>query len=136
MRNGIITAKLSTMESNLLKLRNHIPETFDEFKHDWGKQKIAERVLQILIEGMIDIASRCIALSGGAPPATSADAIKRIGELGIIENSEKYIPMVRFRNFIVHNYDSVEPEILYSILTKKLSDFEDFIKEVKSHADF
>lgn len=124
------------MESNLLKLRNYIPETFDEFTQDWGKQKIAERVLQILIEGMIDIASRCISLSGGAPPATSADAIQRIGELGVIQNPEKYIPMVRFRNFIVHNYDSIEPEILYSILTKKLSDFDDFIKEIKSNADF
>lgn len=136
MKNGIITSKLSSMESNLLKLRSHIPKTFDEFNSDWGKQKIAERVLQILIEGMIDIASRFISLSGGTPPATSAEAIQRMGDLGIIKSPEKYIPMIRFRNFIVHNYDSIEPEILYSILTKKLSDFEDFISEVKSHADF
>lgn len=113
MENGIISSKISGMELNLLKIRNYIPATFDEFKNDWGKQKIAERVLQILIEAMIDIASRFISLSGGTPPSTAAEAIQRMADLGILKNAGKYIPMIRFRNFIVHNYDSIERDSLF-----------------------
>ncbi len=133
MKNGVILSKVSSMESYLLKLKGYIPVDLESFRNDWGVQKIAERSLQVLIEGMIDIAGRIIARSGGTPPPTSAEAIERLGLMGILTDTEKYVKMVRFRNLIVHNYEAIDPEILYVILTGKLSDFYDFISEIKKH---
>jgi uncharacterized protein YutE (UPF0331/DUF86 family) len=43
--------------------------------------------------------------------------------------------MVRFRNFLVHQYDPVDLSIVYGIITKKLSDVEAFSDEVKTYVE-
>lgn len=48
------------------------------------------------------IGERFIALSGGVPCASAADVMRRLQGLGIIRTADRYIPMVRFRNFLVH----------------------------------
>ncbi|NJL59997.1 MAG: DUF86 domain-containing protein [Desulfobacteraceae bacterium] len=98
-------------------------------------RKIVERSLQILVEIMIDIAQRIIAKRGDVAPQVSADAIRRLKEYGIIENDEIYSKMVRFRNFLVHNYDSLDTAILYEIISKRLTDFEKFEHEILASKD-
>lgn len=123
------------MDETLRQLRQHVPKHYDAFAKDWGTQKIVERALQILIEAMIDLGERLIAVSGGLPCETSAAVMERLRERGVIENAERYIPMVRFRNFLVHQYEQVDLAVLYGIVTKKLDDFEAFIIEVKAYVE-
>ena len=47
--------------------------------------------------------------------------------------SEKMQGMVGFRNIAVHNYQSLDGEILKSILDKHLEDLEEFYVEVLEH---
>ncbi len=128
--NAVIQRKLEVFDITLTKLREYLPVTYKKLCEDWGLQKIVERSLQILVEIMIDIAHRIIAIKGGVPPQISADAIHRLKEYGIIQHDETYIKMVKFRNFLVHNYDALDPEILYEIITKRLTDFERFKHEI------
>ncbi len=74
-KNGILVRKLAEMEETLRRLQSYLPSIYEEFAKDWGRQKIVERALQILVEAMIDIGERLIALSGGLPPETSASAM-------------------------------------------------------------
>ena len=41
--------------------------------------------------------------------------------------------MVRFRNLVVHQYDSIELGILYSLVQNNLDDFKKFIDEIKKY---
>jgi len=41
--------------------------------------------------------------------------------------------MIRFRNFIVHRYEKVDVEIVYSIIKNKLNLFEKFVGEIRSY---
>ncbi len=134
-RNGILVRKLAEMEETLRRLQSYLPSTYEEFAKDWGRQKIVERALQILIEAMIDIGERLIALSGGLPPETSASVMERLEELGVVQNAGRYIPMIRFRNFLVHQYERVDLAILYGIATKKLGDVEAYMTEVKAYVE-
>ena len=134
-KNGILVRKLAEMEETLRRLQSYLPSTYEEFAKDWGRQKIVERALQILIEAMIDIGERLIALSGGLPPETSASVMERLEELGVVQNADRYIPMIRFRNFLVHQYERVDLAILYGIGTRKLGDVEAFIMEVKAYVE-
>lgn len=43
-----------------------------------------------------------------------------------------YKDMVRFRNFIVHRYEQIDPEIIYSIASRKLNLFAQFVDEIRS----
>ncbi len=88
-----------------------------------------------MIEAMIDIGERVIALTGGAPAETSVAVLERLQVLGVIQDASRYAPMVRFRNFLVHQYEEVDLSIVYGIITKKLGDIEAFAAEVKAYAE-
>ncbi len=134
-KNSVILSKLAVIEEYLTNLQNYLPVSFDQFKDDWGLQKITERSLQVMIEVMIDIAERIIAKKKVVPPETSADAIALLQEMGVVKNRDAYIKMVLFRNFVVHDYASVDVKILYSILEKNLPDFRNFMIEIKDYEE-
>jgi len=135
MKNGIVVRKLTEMEETLRRLREHLPTNYEEFSRDWARQKVVERALQIMIESMIDIGERLIALAGGSPAETSVAVMERLQALGVIHSASRYVPMVRFRNFLVHQYEQVDLSILYGIVSKKLEDVESFAAEVKTYAE-
>jgi uncharacterized protein YutE (UPF0331/DUF86 family) len=88
MRNGIVTRKLSEMEETLRRLREHLPTDYEEFSRNWAPQKVVERALQIMIEAMIDIGERLIALEGGSPAETSVAVMERLQALGVVSNGK------------------------------------------------
>ncbi len=129
--NGVIQRKLALLDKHLLNLRNEFKGvSLEDFRESWVLQRMAERVLQVMIEICIDIAERIIALKGAGPAATGSEAIEKLAALGAIQSAQPYAEMVRFRNLIVHRYEEIDPEILYSIVSKKLDDFRRFRDEI------
>lgn len=61
--------------------------------------------------------------------------MERLEGLGVVQNAGRYIPMIRFRNFLVHQYERVDLAVLYGIVTRKLGDVEAFIMEVKAYVE-
>ena len=56
--------------------------------------------------------------------------IQRKLALGVLEDGSSYIDMVRFRNLIVHEYETINPEILYELATARLGEFRKFRDEL------
>ncbi len=130
MYNGIIAQKLQAFDRTLAELRSLGSVTVDQLKANWQTRRAIERNLQVLVEIAIDICQRLIAIEEQSPATTGTDAIDRCVELGALSDNENYRNMVRFRNFIVHRYEHVDPEILVSMVNKHLGDFETFRAEV------
>lgn len=129
--NGVIQRKLALLDKHLLNLRNEFKGvSLKDFRESWVLQRMAERVLQVMIEICIDVAERIIALKGAGPAATGSEAIEKLAALDVIQSAQPYVEMVRFRNLIVHRYEEIDPEILYSIVSKKLDDFRRFRDEI------
>ncbi len=129
--NGVIQRKLALLDKHLLNLRNEFKGvSLEDFRESWVLQRMAERVLQVMIEICIDVAERIIALKGAGPAATGSEAIEKLAALDVIQSAQPYAEMVRFRNLIVHQYEEIDPEILYSIVSKKLDDFRRFRDEI------
>ena len=129
--NGVIQRKLALLDKHLLHLQSELKGVdIESFKKDWAIQRMTERVLQVMIEIVVDIAERIIALNGAGPAATAVEAIEKLVELGVIKSSVPYADMVRFRNLIVHQYEEIDPAILFNIVAKKLDTFRQFRKEV------
>lgn len=133
MQNDVIQNKLARIEAYLTKLQEIIPDEFKGFEKDWRTQMIAERGLQILIEIIIDVANRLIAIKNWGPTTSSADSIRLLVLKKVISSEEPYLKMIKFRNFIVHDYDRVDNAIVYSILTENLDDIRKFRDEVLNY---
>ena len=129
--NGVIQRKFALLDKQLLQLRNHTDGVdFGSFKDDWAMRSMAERALQVMVEIVIDVAERIIALENAGPVASSAGAIEKLVELNVIKSTQPYSDMVRFRNLIVHQYEEIDPVILYDIIENKLENFRQFRNEI------
>jgi uncharacterized protein YutE (UPF0331/DUF86 family) len=129
--NGIIQRKLALLDDQVQKLKKHTSElSFQDFENDWVIRSMSERALQVAAEIMIDIAECIIAIEHAGPVTSSVQAIQKLSELGVIASAETYSSIVRFRNLIVHEYEEVDPQILYTIITTRLEDFHTFRDEI------
>lgn len=130
--NGIISGKLANLEQRLTQLRSWELGTLEQFRENWLVRSAVERALQVAVEIMIDIGERILAIEGRTPDPTSAGNLRILAEVGAIRSAETYARMVRFRNFIVHRYEYVDPDVLYDIVQNHLCDFTTFETEIKS----
>ncbi len=103
----------------------------DAFADDSLLRRAVERALQLAVESMIDVAERILAARCLPPADTAAQNFKRLQEIGILKDAGRYAEMVRFRNFIVHRYEQIEPQIVYGLAKGKLGYFRDFVDEIR-----
>lgn len=129
--NGVVESKLRFLEQTLAELDSWPLGDLSEFTGNSMLRRAVERALQLAVESMIDVAERILAASRLAPADTAAQNLKRLQEIGILKDADRYAEMVRFRNFIVHRYEQIDPQIVYSLAKSKLSRFRDFIDEVR-----
>jgi len=123
--NGIIEEKLGD-------ILNWDINSFEQFSRSSLLQSAAERALQVAIEVMIDVSERILALEKVPPQNSVAQNISQLQKMKIISNNPEYAEMVKFRNLIVHRYEKIDPEIVYSIVKNKLPFFESFIADIRN----
>ncbi len=132
--NGVIQRKFALLDKHVLELRSRLHNVAVEtFSQDLGLRWMTERALQVMVEIVIDVAERLIALKGAGPAATAAEALQKLEALGVIRSAEPYIPFVRFRNLIVHQYEEINPSIVFDIATNKLELLRQFRDEVDAY---
>jgi uncharacterized protein YutE (UPF0331/DUF86 family) len=129
--NGVIQRKLAVLDKYLSRLQHELEDVdIESFKGNWSQQRMAERVLMVCVEIVVDIAERIIALKNAGPAATAAEAVEKLVELKVIKSVQPYINMVKFRNLIVHQYQEIDPEIVFDIAKNKLESFRQFRDEI------
>ena len=132
--NGIIESKLRIIEQKLAEIESWRIVSFSQLRESSMLQNAVERALQVCTEVMIDISERILALNEIPPLPSSSENIAKLQEMNIISARPEYSDMVKFRNFIVHRYEKIDLEIIYSILKNKLSLFNSFIDEIRTHS--
>jgi uncharacterized protein YutE (UPF0331/DUF86 family) len=123
----VIVAKIGNIQRCLKRIKgttNLNPDSLD----DIDKQDIFVLNLQRAIESTIDIAAHIVASEGLGLASTIKDNFKFLLEANIIDEGliKKMQSMVGFRNIAIHDYQSIDVDILKSILTKNLKDIEEF----------
>jgi uncharacterized protein YutE (UPF0331/DUF86 family) len=130
--NGIIEAKLRTIEEKLSEIESWQIISFQQLQKSSMLRNATERALQVAVEAIIDICEHILALEGISAPDSSANVVKKVIETGILTNNPEYLDMIRFRNFIVHRYEKIDLEIIYAIVSNKLIVFRNFIHEIRN----
>ncbi len=129
--NGVIQRKLALLDTQVANLELHLRGVSrSRFVGDWALRSMAERALQVSAEILIDVAERIIALKGAGPVASAVEAMERLAQLGVIESPQIYAEIVRFRNMIVHQYQDVDPGLVFDLATSRLGDFRRFRDEI------
>ena len=127
----IVMAKVAIIQRCLKRIQEttHLdPESLN----DIDKQDIFVLNLQRAVQAVIDLATHIVASEGLGLPDTIKDNFSLLYEGKIIHRElvKRMEGMVGFRNIAVHNYQSLDGEILKSILGKDLADLEEFYATV------
>ena len=126
--------KIEEVEGYLSDLEEIVPEGFEEYSVNKEKRAACERYFQKIIEAVLDI-SFIVAKDNNWKIAESDDeALKILSDNGLIKN-ELYLKLrgaKGMRNFIVHQYDKIEDELVFEAVKGDLGkDIEEFLKKVK-----
>ena len=124
----MILRKLGELDEYHRQIREYAKITITQYSGDWKVQRIIERTLQMMVETCVDIAGHIISAKGYRIPKSYADAFRVLREEQILTGKlfaalEK---MAKFRNVVVHHYDTVDAEIVVGIFKKDLKDFTGF----------
>ncbi|PIC57627.1 hypothetical protein CSV80_08570 [Sporosarcina sp. P12(2017)] len=129
--NDVILNKVTTIERCVNRVHEVYDQNVDNLK-DFTKQDSIILNIQRACEASIDLAMHIISEKKLGIPKASRDAFKMLQEATIIDESlaGTLMNMVGFRNIAVHDYQSIDLEILEAILEKHINDFKDYTKIV------
>ncbi|MFP3511506.1 DUF86 domain-containing protein [Peribacillus sp. SIMBA_075] len=131
MKNDVILNKISVIERCMNRVREVYANDAGSLK-DFTKQDSIILNIQRACEASIDLAMHIVAERKLGLPQTSRDAFDMLhGALIIDENTVKRLKaMVGFRNIAVHDYQTVNIDILQQIVANHLEDFTDYTKQI------
>ena len=126
-----ILARLDEVDGYLSELRQIAPATFEQYQQV-EKRRACERLLQIAIEGVIDVCSLLVAGRRLGLPGEEDDLFEKLADAGLISTSlrDRLRRMKGFRNLLVHEYGRVDDRLVFEVVQSRLGDFEDFRREV------
>ncbi|RIJ66363.1 DUF86 domain-containing protein [Rummeliibacillus sp. TYF005] len=129
--NEVILNKVTTIERCIKRIK----EVYDQNPEnlaDFTKQDSIILNIQRACEASIDLAMHLVSERKLGLPKTSREAFQLLQDANLIEASlaKSLKNMVGFRNIAVHDYQSIELNILQSIIEKHLADFTKFTKTI------
>lgn len=95
---------------------------------DYDVQDVMTLNLQRAVQLVIDLAAHVVRANSLGMPKTLKENFQLLHQNHLIDKSlkEKMERMVGFRNVAVHDYESINPQILKNIFKSHLSDIEEF----------
>ncbi|OFD75905.1 MULTISPECIES: type VII toxin-antitoxin system HepT family RNase toxin [Bacillus cereus group] len=136
MKNEVILNKISTIERCIKRIQEVYGNNPDNLE-DYTKQDSIILNIQRACKASIDLAMHIVAGKKLGLPQSSRDAFDLLvaADLLSAELANKLKAMVGFRNIAVHDYQSVNLDIVRQIIEKYLKDFKLFTKEVMGILD-
>jgi len=128
----LLLRKIASLAEYQKQIGEYSTITVDSYRSDWKIQRIVERTLQMMIELCADIASHVISDNELRTPETYADTFRVLAENGILTPEQLAVmeKMAKFRNIVVHQYETVDAEIVILVLRRHLNDFIQFSDSV------
>jgi len=128
----LIATKLAKLRQYQRYLKELKASTIEEFTSDFKISGAAERYLQVAIECVIDVGNEIISSLQLQRPERYRDIPYILAQAKIIpkDHAETIALMIGFRNLLVHDYATINLDLVYEFLQTKLQDFENFIKYI------
>lgn len=137
MDRTLIEEKLESLRRCVRRIEDKRPDRVETLRDDWDLQDIIALNLTRAVQLCVDIAAHLIAESEQMPPDTMAESFDRLCDMQVItdELARRLKGAVGFRNIAVHQYKSVDWQIVHAITHDHLGDFKQFARAVVVHLD-
>jgi uncharacterized protein YutE (UPF0331/DUF86 family) len=132
-----LSSRLSALSGYLAELRPFAEVSREDFVRNPSRHHLAERLLHLACECVIDTAHHLISDQGYRQPTSYKDAIVVLREESVLDDSlaEKLQEWMGFRNVLVHFYIDIDHGESYESIRKDLGDLEAFARAMAQFLD-
>jgi uncharacterized protein YutE (UPF0331/DUF86 family) len=132
MDNLLLNRKLTSLNRCLDRIKEKTPQSSSDLEQDLDLQDIIGVNLERAVQITVDIASHIIASNRLDSPNTMTGVFTVLSKAGVLDPSLANIlsRAVGFRNIAVHEYDQLDWNRVYSLITNDLSVFKSFGKVI------
>ena len=132
MKNDVIINKIETIRRCIKRVNDEYIGHEESIDSNYTKQDSIILNLERATQACIDVSTHIIRINNLGIPKTSRDVFTLLEENNILgkEISEEMKKMVSFRNIAVHDCQNISLDIVKSILTNNLVNFETFIGDI------
>lgn len=132
MEPEILYAKMESLNRCILRIEEKKPENIFSLKDDLDLQDIIVINLERAVQQSVDAGLHILIDYGQSRVDSMADVFLALKQNKIIGEklSKNLIGAVGFRNIAVHEYRSLNWDVVWSIIENNLQDFKDFQKAV------
>ena len=132
MNKDVISAKLESLRRCVQRIKAKTPSSSKALLQDSDLQDVICINLERSIQICVDLASHIIADSNLPAPGNMSECFTQLQRLNLIsdELAARMKKAVGFRNIAVHAYQEINWEIVYAIITSRLTDFVEFARAV------
>ena len=124
----VIGEKLLSLNRCLERVKLHTPANVEALQSDFDTQDIICLNIQRAVQISVDIAAHILAEQLHEQTSTMAETFLALSRHGLLDSqlASRLAKAVGFRNIAVHEYDTLDMNILYSIITKEIDCFYEF----------
>ncbi|MFN3739183.1 MAG: type VII toxin-antitoxin system HepT family RNase toxin [Thermodesulfovibrionales bacterium] len=124
--------KLICVESYYREMERVLTFSDKEIKEDFIKLRALERILQLIVDEIIDINNHIIRYKPLNLPADFQSTFLILAENKIIPEdfAKKIAPVVGLRNRLIHRYEKIDLDLLIQNIRKNKGDFKDYAKYI------
>lgn len=132
---AFVLQKLEEARGYLKEINDFFNFSDEEILADSGKLHIAERLLQLIVDIIVDINQHFIRELNLKISEDFQGTFYILGENKIlpIDFARKIAPVAGLRNRVVHRYEALDKELFITAFRKNYSDFEAYIKLISEH---
>ena len=125
MLDDVLLNKCEIVERCLKRIQEDYEGHESELSDDFMRQDAILLNIQRMCQASIDLAMHVVRVRALGLPRESRGAFELLksAQLMDVELADKMMKMVGFRNLAVHNYQSIDLEIVHAIINQHLNDF-------------
>ena len=128
----VIGEKLLSLNRCLERVKLHTPANVEALQSDFDTQDIICLNIQRAVQISVDIAAHILAEQLHEQTPTMAETFLALSRHGLLDSqlASRLAKAVGFRNIAVHEYNTLDMNILYSIITHEINCFYEFADTV------
>jgi uncharacterized protein YutE (UPF0331/DUF86 family) len=123
--NDLRDAKIESLSRCIDRITTHTPDSPEPLRTDHDAQDIIAVNLQRAIQILVDLAGHLIAEHGWETPSTMGGSFSILVGNNVLDPdlADRLARAVGFRNISVHEYQAIDWDRVYTIITTHLDDF-------------
>ena len=137
MDTALILRKLENLGRCIGRIESKRPADPQLLRRDHDLQDIISVNLERAVQISVDVASHLIAESPRRSPETMAECFAALEEMGVLDKrlAARLQKAVGFRNVAVHEYQEIDWDVVFSIISRDLDDFRSYARRILEYCE-